>query len=333
MRRMNMSTENTTENPDRKEPGKTPGIRKGPRVLGTLILIILILAGISFGAVRGLEALKYVGTDDAAVDCKQVNISSRILGRIESIRAEEGQQVREGDILITLEAADLHAQETQAQAQVAYARQNLVLAGISQDKARDDADRIQNLYNNGAATRESWEHAKSALNAARAQVSLAQAQVDTSLAQLGVIESQLLNTRIRTPMDGTVYRVALSAGDVVQPGQTILSVNNLEDIWITANMEETKISRVRPGARAVITVDALGRRTFSGTVEMIRSGIVAPAFQIGEFTKTTRRIPLKIRFDTPVAAESGAEGTPLVPGMSAEIKIRTPRPLPEFLDR
>jgi membrane fusion protein (multidrug efflux system) len=76
-----------------------------------------------------------------------------------------------------------------------------------------------------------------------------------------------------------------------------------------------------------MTIDAWGNRTFRGKVELIRSGIVAPAFQIGDFTKTTQRVPVKIRFTDPIADLN------LLPGMSAVVKIRTKAKLPSFLEK
>lgn len=307
--------------------GAKKEIRKGPKIVGTIILIVLVIVGLCAGTVWGIDAIKYVSTDDAAIDGQQIKLSSKMLGRVSAITVIEGQHVESGDVLVTLDATDLRAQQTQAETSLAYARQNLALAKINLDKTRDDSVRTQNLFKNAAATRESYNHAKSAFDSAQAQLTLAQAQVDTSVAQLGVIKAQLLNTSLSTPISGTVDKITLVVGDVAQPGQTILSVNNLDDIWVVANLEETKIGRIQSGARVKMTVDAHGSRAFEGKVEMIRSGIVPPSFQIGEFTKTTQRIPVKIRFVNP------SPGTLLLPGMSVEVKIRTTSPLPAFMDK
>jgi Multidrug resistance efflux pump len=305
----------------------TKGIRKGPKVVGTVILSVVALVAAVGGTLWGIDAVGYVSTDDASIDGKQVKLSSRVLGRIRGIAVSEGDAVSAGDVLVTLDATDLRAQEAQAEAALAYAKQNLVLAGISQGKAVEDFARIEGLFRNAATTRENYEHARSALDAANAQYALAQASVGTSEAQLGVIRAQLLNMSIASPISGTVDKIPLVPGDVVQPGQTILSVSDLADIWVIANLEETKIARIANGARVRITVDAYGKRRFDGTVEMIRAGIVAPAFQIGEFTKTTQRVPVKIRL------EGSREGLVLLPGMSCEVKVRTGVPLPSFIDR
>lgn len=297
-------------------------IRKGPKVVGQAVLSLFALAALIGGSWWIVENSAYVSTDDAAIDGQQIKLGSKMLARIASVDVVEGQKVFAGDTLARLDAADLDAQKRQAESSLAYARQNLSLARVNLDKARDDASRTARLFANGAATKEANEHAQSALKAAEAQASLAGAQISTSEAQLGVIEAQLGNTEIRTPIPGTVDRVSLVAGDVAQPGQTIVSVNNLSDIWVIANLEETKIGKVRVGARVAVTVDAYKSHPFVGRVEMIRAGIVPPSFQIGEFTKTTQRVPVKITL------EGIPEGAVLLPGMSCEVKVRTQTKIP-----
>jgi membrane fusion protein (multidrug efflux system) len=319
-----MSDERVPEKSKKDIPGsgEKKEIRKEPKLLGKIILVVVLVGVIIGGSIWAVNTIGYVGTDDAAIDGNQIKLSSRMLGRINSIQVTEGQKVKSGDVLVTLDATDLKAQEAQAEASLAFARQNLVLAKISLDKTRDDSLRIQNLYKSGATTKESYDHAMSALDAAQAQFTLSQTQVDTSLAQIGVLKAQLMNTILSTPISGTVDTITLVNGDVVQPGQTILSVNNLDDIWVIANLEETKINRIAVGSPVTMTVDSYGGRVFHGKVELIRAGIVAPAFQIGDFTKTTQRVPVKIRFTDSVS------GVTFLPGMSVVVKIRTTNGLP-----
>ncbi|MGA2477212.1 MAG: HlyD family secretion protein [Spirochaetia bacterium] len=318
-----MSTNNEQNTAGAKGPAKKK-IRKGPRVVGLIILVVVVIAGACYGGLWWIDSAAYVSTDDAAIDGRQVKLSPKMLGRIGTVLVTEGEKVKAGQLVALLEDKDLRAQEAQAAASLTYAKENLALAKVTLDKSQEDFDRTNKLYAAAAATRESFEHAKSALQTAKAQYTLAEASVDTSTAQLGVIEAQVLNVKITTPIDGTVEKVTLNAGDLVQPGQTILSVNNLDAIWVIANFEETKIGRIRVGAPVKINVDAYNGRPLVGTVDMIRAGIVPSAFQIGDFTKTTQRVPVKITFSSPLDALT------MLPGMSVEVKVRTPAKLPEF---
>jgi membrane fusion protein (multidrug efflux system) len=290
--------------------------RRGPRVVGLVVLVVLLAAGVYYGRSWLLDTLTYVSTDDAFIDATHVTISAKMLGRIQSIAAAEGARVRPGQVLVLLDDTDLRAQEAQAAASLNYAKQNSVLSKINLDRTQDDFQRTSTLYKSGAATREQFEHAQKALDTANAQYAITEAQVETSNAQLGVIETQLLNTRITAPIAGTIARQSLMQGDVVQPGQTIFTVNDLTNVWVTANYEETKIGRIKVGAPVQITVDAYGAHPFLGRVSLIGSGIVAPPFSIGDFTKTTQRVPVKILFD------AVPENATLLPGMSVEVKVK-----------
>jgi membrane fusion protein (multidrug efflux system) len=295
--------------------GKKKG-RRGPIVVGAIVLVLVVGAGLTFGRSWLIDYLTYVSTDDAAIDGNHVNISAKMLGRIQAMNVAEGSQVQPGQLLVSLDDTDLRAQEAQAAASLEYAKQNLLLVKVNLDKAQDDFNRSSALYKTGTTTKELYDHAGKALDTASAQYAIAQAQVDTSNAQLGVIETQILNTRLTAPISGVVATKALMPGDVVQPGQTIYSINDLSNMWVTANFEETKISRIRLGAPVLITVDAYSAHAFTGKVSLIGAGILAPPFSIGDFTKTTQRVPIKILFDT------RPESMVLLPGMSVEVKVK-----------
>jgi membrane fusion protein (multidrug efflux system) len=290
--------------------------RKGPVLFGSVILILLVGVGLVLGIGWVVDTINYVSTDDAAIDGDHVNVSAKTLGRIARLLAAEGDKVSRGQTLVLLEEADLRAQEASASASLTYARRNVELSKINLDRARSDADRARTLLGSGAATKEQNDHAVSALDAANAQYAIALAQVDTAAAQLGVIENQLMNTKIDSPISGVVAKKSMMEGDVVQPGQTIYAINDLDRVWVTANFEETKIGRIAVGARVEVAVDAYKGRTFQGTVSLIGAGIIDPAFSIGDFTKTTQRVPVRIAVDK--------AGTPLLPGMSVEVKVKTP---------
>jgi membrane fusion protein (multidrug efflux system) len=297
-----------------KAPDTGKKSRKGPVVLGSVILVLLVGAGLVFGGRWLMDTINYVSTDDAAIDADHVDVSAKTLGRISKLLAEEGDKVGAGQLLVLLDETDLRAQEAQASASLVSARRNVELSKINLDRAQSDADRARTLFGSGAMTKEQNDHATNALDAASAQYAIALAQVDTAAAQLGVVENQLLNTKISSPMAGVVAKKNLMPGDVVQPGQTIYTINDLDQVWVTANFEETKIGRIELGAPVEVTVDAFSG-TFMGKVVLIGAGIVAPPFSIGDFTKTTQRVPVRILLD------KGQAG--LIPGLSVEVKVRT----------
>jgi membrane fusion protein (multidrug efflux system) len=311
---------------EKVEPLRKKKGRRAPIIVGALILLVLLGAGITFGTIWILNSIKYVSTDDAAIDGDHVNVSTKMLGRIASVMVAEGTEVEARQLLVLLDDVDLRAQEAQAASSLNYARENLVLARVNLDKTRDDFNRTNTLFKGGAATREQYDHASRALETANAQYSIAQAQIDTANAQLRVIEAQLLNTRITAPISGTIAKKPLMPGELVQPGQTILSINDLQHLWVTANFEETKIGQIHAGDRVMISVDAYPDHELTGTLLWIGAAaasqfsLIPPNNASGNFTKVTQRVPVRISIDRP---ELGTQDPlVLVPGLSVEVSIK-----------
>ena len=261
--------------------------QKKPVIIGGIILSIFIITGLAF-LFYWIIFSGYEYTDDAAVDGIHVSISSKIMGRIKNLSVNEGDKVKIGDPLVQLDDADLNAQEAQAV--------------VILNKAKMDYQRQKNLYSMGSSTLEQYQNASNALESANAQ--------DL------IIKTQILNTQITAPIYGIIAKRFFMTGDVVQPGQPIFTVNDVNQVWVVANYEETKIRKIKVGQTAVITIDAYPNESFKGKVELIYSGIVPPPFTIGESTKTTQKIPVKISFD------KIPESRIILPGMSVETKIK-----------
>ena len=300
----------------KEQSKKNADDRKKPVLVGKIVLAVLLTVGVVFGAYWGYDILFFVSTDDAAIDGDHATISSKMLGRIKTLYVGEGDQVNPGQLLIQLDDSDLLAQQAQANASMRLADRNLELSRISRDKAQDDFNRTKSLYDQGATTKESYDHAQKSLDTAVAQEAIAQAQIDSARAQLGVIQTQLLNTKITAPISGTIAKQNYMPGDVVSPGQAIFTMNNLGSVWITANFEETKISRIHTGEKVDINVDAYNGKKLTGKVVQVSAGIVTPPFTLGEFSKTTQRVPVKIELD------KFPDYMKLLPGMSVEVKIQ-----------
>jgi membrane fusion protein (multidrug efflux system) len=294
------------------------------RVLVPLLVMVLVAAlaaGYWYVKLRG-----YVSTDDAYIDGDPITISSKILGRITLLTAEEGDSVGQGQLLVELDDSDLRAQEAQAKAALEYTRQSVEVSKINLDRAQDDFDRASYQFNNKVVTREQFDHARKALEMAQAQYRVALSQVDASSAQLGVVETQLGNTKITAPLPGVVARKWVVPGDIVQPGQPILTLYDLDRLWITANFEETKLGNIRLGDPVRISVDAHRGREFKGRVVLIGAAaasqfsLIPPNNASGNFTKVTQRIPIRIAIDNTHPDPEG-ERIAFLPGMSVEVRI------------
>lgn len=299
-----------------------PLYRKGKIVIPVLLVVIV-------GAIAlwrwYLGVKDYVTTDDAYVDGNRVTVSARILGRITMLAADEGTTVREGMVLVRLDDHDLRAQELQGQAALRLAGENANLARVNLARAQDDYARAARQYRDEIIPKEQFDHAQNELEAARTRQAIATAQVATSRAQLQVIETQLLNTVVEAPMNGIVSKRWALPGDVVQPAQPILSVYNLDSVWVTANLEETKIATLQLGDPVTIDVDAYpdagfqGRLIQLGTNTAAQFSLIPPNNAAGNFTKVTQRVPVKISI---APAEGLKHPMPLLPGMSVEVSIK-----------
>jgi membrane fusion protein (multidrug efflux system) len=306
-------------------PPAKKGLRARKRIL--IPLVLLILAAVLVAAYWYTHVRGYVSTDDAFIDGDAVTVSAKIVGRVAMLSAAEGDSVSQGQLLVRLDDSDLKAQEAQARAALEYVRQTVSVAKIGLGRAEEDFDRASYQYDNKVVTREQYDHAGKALEMAQAQHKVALSQVEASKAQLNVVETQLGNTQVFAPLAGVVARKWVMPGDVVQPGQPILTIYDLGNVWVTANLEETKLGAIHLGDSVRIWVDAIRGREFAGTVTLVGAAaasqfsLIPPNNASGNFTKVTQRIPVRISIRD-VRPDAADERFTLLPGMSAEVKIR-----------
>lgn len=178
-----------------------------------------------------------------------------------------------------------------------------------------------------AQARRQREEAEAALRDARArrgEVEIRTAEVASARAQLAEARAALheaeLNhgyTTITAPIGGRVTRRTVEVGQVVQPGQPLLAVVDVTNVWVIANYKETQLTRVRPGQPATIRVDTHPGLVLRARVDSIQSGtgsrfsLLPPENASGNFVKVVQRIPVKL-----VLEPGQSDHALLVPGMS-----------------
>jgi len=287
------------------------------------VLLVVVVAGIWY-YLRVTSGT--ISTDDAFLDADRVEVSAKVLGRIVDLTVDEGSRVAAGQVLVRLDETDLLSQVEQAKSGLELAKTSLPLAKVGLDRATDDFARAEVQFKGSVITKEQFVHARQAMEAAQAEYGVALSRVDVAKAQLGVVETQLANMTLTAPFDGIVAKRWLIAGDIAAPGQPILSIYRTDLVWVTANLEETKLARVKLEAPVEISVDTYAGRGFKGYVGLIghytasQFSLIPPNNASGNFTKVTQRVPLRVYFEglTPEVLRD----YPLRPGMSAEIKIR-----------
>jgi membrane fusion protein, multidrug efflux system len=153
---------------------------------------------------------------------------------------------------------------------------------------------------------------------ARAKSDSAGGQLEQARADLHTAQLNLSYTKIYAPVSGVIGRKTVELGHRVQPGQSLLVIVPLDDIWITANFKETQLKHMRPGQTVTIRVDTFGR-DYQGKVESL-PGAAGPLFSLfppenatGNYVKVVERFPVRIRLDQDQDSEHM-----LRPGMSVE---------------
>ena len=230
-----------------------------------------------------------------------------------------------------LAAAQDQVNAARARQREAEARHNLTVQDLNRLKQLVVRDEISRQRYDTAVTAE--QQAAAAVDAVRAAVSNALSQVAQARAKLesagtgpeqvsitrsratsaeaeaarlrAALEQAKLNlqyTTIRAPVNGIVSKKSVEPGQVVQPGQPLLAIVNLDDLWVTANFKENQLRHMHPGQPATIYVDAYGRK-YKGHVESIggatgaRFSVLPPENATGNYVKVVQRIPVKIVFE------------------------------------
>jgi membrane fusion protein (multidrug efflux system) len=185
------------------------------------------------------------------------------------------------------------------------------------DKAVSEADAAVATRESAAASvreaEKGVEAAKARLAQAKTgpeQVTIEKAHADSATARAEIARANLAqarlnleHTEIKAAVAGIVSRRTVEVGQVVQPGQPLLAVVPLADVWVVANYKENQLTSIRPGQPAVITVDAYGGREYHGKVDSIaaatgaRFSILPPENASGNYVKVVQRVPVKIVLD------------------------------------
>jgi membrane fusion protein (multidrug efflux system) len=200
-----------------------------------------------------------------------------------------------------------------AQADVTQARARMREAENQQQAATANVQQAQGRLT-GAAPVEAQ------VQAALAQANLARAREKTAEAALQAAQLALSYTKVYAPADGIASRLAVHAGALVAPGQAIVQLVPART-YIIANFKETQVRAMRPGQRAKISVDALGKE-FEGKVESLSGGtgatfsLLPPDNASGNFVKVVQRIPVRISWNGPTADRAPV-------GSSADVTVYT----------
>jgi HlyD family secretion protein len=193
----------------------------------------------------------------------RASVSAKILGRLSSLAVHEGSHLRLGDIIATIDDADVKAQVMAARAAAMQVEVQLV-------QARRDLERARSL-------RESELNSAFDLESAETKVQALEAELASAHAQTQLADANLENTRVRAPFDGTVLRKDAEVGEIVAPSSAgggltrtaIVTMADLGTLEVEVDVNEAYIAQIHGGQGARITLDAYPDTSFSGRVRQV----------------------------------------------------------------
>lgn len=213
------------------------------------------------------------------------------------------------------------------------------------NNAQKDYERYQQLLNDEAVTRQQFETIETKYLSLKAKYEMLSRQrqstsligqeqshrlgqneagIELAKAAIDLAELNLSYTIITAPCDGYTSRKSIQEGQLVQPGQTLLSIVDSNDVWVIANYKETQTSKMAIGQRVNIEVDAIPGVTFKGIIESISQAtgaqysIIPQDNATGNFVKVEQRIPIKISFSEDNKPEDMAR---LRAGLNVECEV------------
>jgi RND family efflux transporter MFP subunit len=232
------------------------------------------------------------------IEAPEVNITSRIAGRIKELSLLEGDRVKKGQTVCLIEDIDLRNQLAKSQADLAHAQADLAQA--RRDFARDTELARQNVI------------ATKLRDDAITLVQQDEANVLSAQANVKLYADQLVDTEIKAPVDGVIVSKALEVGEWVTPGVPILTVDDLSTIWARVDVEETDLGSLYIGKSAQIQLPTQPPQTFTGRIMAIgQEGQFATERDVRRGRQDIRTFYVKVQV-------LQADGQ-LKPGMTAEV--------------
>jgi HlyD family secretion protein len=283
-----------------------------------------------------------------------VNVGANAFGKITHLYVKEGDQVKKGQLLAQIEnvqpeadvnanQASLQAAQTDAiasEAGLKTSQADLLRAQADYDRNKLDWERAQNLYKDGLISRSdfdsrknAWATADAGLEQAQARVAQAKAQKDSAERHVAQARATLTHytdllqkTTYPAPFDGVVTNLPVREGETVvigiqnAQGSTLMTIADMSVITAEVKVDETDIVSVRLGQPAEITIDAIPKKTFHGTVSEIGDNAIVRSSGVSTSQQTTASEEAK---DFKVVVTLSDAPPDLRPGLSTTAKITT----------
>lgn len=225
---------------------------------------------------------------------RQASVASKGTGRLTSVQVDVGDQVTKGQVLATIEEADVKAKLLQAQARLEVAEAALANARPELREATLHYRRIKALSDKGLVILEELDVAEARMRRSRAAVRSSRSAVKLAQAEIQAVEIEVENTMIRAPFDGTVIEKFAEVGEMVAPMAgasnsrgSVAAIADLRTLQVEAAVSESFLNSVGIDQQVQISLDAVPGHVYHGSVSQI----------VPTADRTKAAIPVNIRFD------------------------------------
>ncbi len=262
---------------------------KNKRIIPVIIVLVVVI-----GVTLYFELVRFMGSESThiegsgVIEVTEIEVASKIAGRIVSLPFDEGEEVTQGDLIAKLAYDELSAQKLAALANLTNAQKNL--------------NRARELFTTGSISQREFDNAVAAYNVAKGNYDYVSATISQAV--------------LYAPISGVVLSRNLEVGELAFPGTSILTLADLSRAWIKIYVNETHIGRVKHGQKVLVFVDSYPDKSFTGKVVAIAS---KPEFT--PKTIQTKEERVKLVFAVKVAIDN--TGKELKPGMPADARILT----------
>ena len=326
------------------------------RSLRTLILVALCLGiGVALKLYWDYREL-HPTTDDAYVQAHIVAIAARVSGPVVAVHVGENDYVEAGAPLFDIDPAvfqaavdsaeanyEMAAQDTGASdAEVGVASSTVEERNVALARAKRSLERATTLAESSLISEAEFDNAKATFAEASASLDSARADLRRARSKLGAIgpsnarqraaraaltaaELELSFSRVLAPVAGWISNIALREGAMIIAERPQFSIVEDQHWWVEANFKETDLHHMRPGLKAVISIDMYPDLHLTGAVESLGAGsgavfsLLPPENATGNWVKVTQRFPVRISIDP--RADDPTNERPLRVGASATVAI------------
>ena len=254
------------------------------------ILVVLMILGIAFGGAKdedsafswdmvGRGEIRETISASGEIRAKtQINIGTSVAGEIKAIHVKDGQEVKAGDLLVTIDQERLKQALAQAQGAVDGARQDASRLEATMRRSQDSFPRYESLRQQGLISDEDFRQQKLAKESSVLSHSAAKANVAQSEANLKGMRDGLSKATLRAPIRGRVTSLKAEMGETAIPGMsnlpgaTLMIISDMSEMQAEIKVNESEVVRTKVGQTSQVTVESLPGKVFQGTVIEVATG-------------------------------------------------------------